>query len=61
VTSSRVTDSVEAVFRIEHARIIAGAARIVRDVGIAEELAQDTLVIALEVWPRSGVPDNPCA
>ncbi|MFG2983522.1 RNA polymerase sigma factor [Streptomyces sp. NPDC048258] len=53
--------AVEAVFRIESARIIAGVARIVRDVGIAEELAQDALVAALEQWPRSGVPDRPGA
>jgi RNA polymerase sigma factor (sigma-70 family) len=50
---------VEAVWRIESARIIAGLARLVRDVGLAEELAQDTLVIALEQWPVTGVPDHP--
>ncbi|MBT2468664.1 RNA polymerase sigma factor [Streptomyces sp. ISL-66] len=55
------TRAVETVFRIESARIIAGVARIVRDVGIAEELAQDALVAALEQWPRSGVPDKPGA
>jgi RNA polymerase sigma factor (sigma-70 family) len=49
------------VWRIESARIIAGLARIVRDVGLAEELAQDALVAALEQWPGSGVPDNPGA
>lgn len=49
------------MYRIESARIIAGVARIVRDVGIAEELAQDALVAALEQWPESGVPDNPGA
>ncbi|MEV6394166.1 RNA polymerase sigma factor [Streptomyces sp. NPDC051907] len=53
--------AVEAVFRIESARIIAGVARIVRDVGIAEELAQDALVAALEQWPESGVPEKPGA
>ncbi|MCM2412287.1 RNA polymerase sigma factor [Streptomyces sp. RKAG290] len=53
--------AVETVFRIESARIIAGVTRIVRDVGIAEELAQDALVAALEQWPESGVPDNPGA
>ncbi|MFI9062150.1 RNA polymerase sigma factor [Streptomyces sp. NPDC053429] len=53
--------TVETVFRIESARIIAGVARIVRDVGIAEELAQDALVAALEQWPRAGIPDNPAA
>jgi RNA polymerase sigma factor (sigma-70 family) len=54
-------NAVETVFRIESARIIAGVARIVRDVGIAEELAQDALVAALEQWPESGVPDKPGA
>ncbi|MDF3146786.1 MULTISPECIES: RNA polymerase sigma factor [unclassified Streptomyces] len=53
--------TVETVFRIESPRIIAGVARIVRDIGIAEELAQDALVAALEQWPRDGVPDNPGA
>ncbi|MFD3481769.1 RNA polymerase sigma factor [Streptomyces sp. NPDC058665] len=53
--------AVEAVFRIEQSRIIAAVARVVRDVGIAGELAQDALVAALEQWPRSGVPDNPGA
>ena len=59
-----VTDAqgaVDAVWRIESARIIAGVARIVRDVGLAEELAQDALVAALEQWPESGVPNNPGA
>ncbi|MFI1175575.1 RNA polymerase sigma factor [Streptomyces melanogenes] len=54
-------DAVEAVFRIEAPRVIAAVARIVRDVGIAEELAQDALVAALERWPGTGVPDNPGA
>jgi len=49
------------VWRIESARLIAGLARIVRDVGVAEELAQDALVVALEKWPETGVPDNPGA
>ena len=53
--------AIDAVFRIESARLIAGLARIVRDVGVAEELAQDAMVIALEQWPESGVPDNPGA
>ncbi|MFF1306950.1 RNA polymerase sigma factor [Streptomyces sp. NPDC058307] len=52
---------VETVFRMESPRIIAGVTRVVRDVGIAEELAQDALVAALEQWPRDGVPDNPGA
>lgn len=53
--------TVEAVWRIESARLIAGLARMVRDVGLAEDLAQDALVAALERWPSSGVPDNPGA
>src|ERR1700736_2118970 len=53
--------AIDAVWRIESARIIAGLTRIVRDVGIAEELAQDALVAALEQWPGSGIPDNPGA
>jgi len=53
--------AIEAVWRIESARVIAGVARIVRDVGLAEELAQDALVAALERWPQTGVPDNPGA
>ncbi|MBS0245357.1 MAG: sigma-70 family RNA polymerase sigma factor [Proteobacteria bacterium] len=53
--------SVETVFRIEQARLIAGLTRMVRDVGLAEELAQDALVTALSEWPRTGVPDNPGA
>ena len=53
--------AIDAVWRIESARLIAGLARIVRDVGQAEELAQDALVAALEQWPESGVPDNPGA
>jgi RNA polymerase sigma factor (sigma-70 family) len=60
-SSGTVDDAIRAVFRIESARLIATLARIVRDVGVAEELAQDTLVLALEEWPRSGVPDNPGA
>lgn len=53
--------AIETVFRIESPRVIAAVARTVRDVGIAEELAQDALVAALEQWPRDGVPDNPGA
>ena len=53
--------AIEAVWRIESARLIAGLARIVRDVGLAEDLAHDALVIALEQWPASGVPNNPGA
>jgi RNA polymerase sigma factor (sigma-70 family) len=53
--------AIDAVFRIESARLIAGLARIVRDVGLAEDLAQEALVAALERWPESGVPDHPGA
>ena len=53
--------AIEAVWRIESARLVAGLARLVRDVGLAEDLAQDALVAALERWPESGVPDNPGA
>jgi RNA polymerase sigma factor (sigma-70 family) len=53
--------AIEAVFRIEQAKLIAGLARMVRDVGVAEELAQDALVAALEQWPQSGIPDKPGA
>jgi RNA polymerase sigma-70 factor (ECF subfamily) len=56
-----VSRTIEAVWRIESARLIAGAARLVRDVGLAEDLAQEALVAALEQWPESGVPDNPGA
>src|SRR5947208_4180808 len=61
MTASDTHRAIEAVWRIESARLIAGLARIVRDVGRAEELAQDALVAALEQWPESGVPDNPGA
>ncbi|MFL9683150.1 MULTISPECIES: RNA polymerase sigma factor [Streptomyces] len=56
-----VENTLETVFRMESARIIATVTRVVRDVGIAEEIAQDALVAALEQWPRSGVPDRPGA
>jgi len=61
VTTTPTHRAIDAVWRIESARIIAGLARIVRDVGLAEELAQDALVAALEQWPESGIPDNPGA
>jgi RNA polymerase sigma factor (sigma-70 family) len=61
VSDGAVNRSVEAVWRIESARLIAGLARMVRDVGWAEDLAQDALLAALERWPQSGVPDNPGA
>ena len=53
--------AIDAVWRIESARLIAGLARLVRDVGLAEDLAQDALLAALEQWPQSGIPDNPGA
>jgi RNA polymerase sigma-70 factor, ECF subfamily len=56
-----VNRTIDAVWRIESARLIAGVARLVRDVGVAEDLAQEALVAALEQWPESGVPDNPGA
>jgi len=59
--ASDTNRAIETVFRIESPRLIAGLARIVRDVGVAEELAQDALVTALERWPATGVPDNPGA
>ena len=61
MTTAATHRAIDAVWRIESARLIAGLARIVRDVGVAEELAQDALVAALERWPESGVPDNPGA
>lgn len=61
MSSSDIHQVIDAVWRIESAKLIAGLARIVRDVGVAEELAQDALVAALERWPESGVPDNPGA
>ncbi len=61
MTTPDVRRTIEAVWRIESARLIAGLAAIVRDVGIAEDLAQDALVAALERWPQVGIPDNPGA
>jgi RNA polymerase sigma-70 factor (ECF subfamily) len=61
VTATDTHRTIDAVWRIESAKLIAGLARMVRDVGIAEDLAQDALVAALEQWPQSGVPDNPGA
>jgi RNA polymerase sigma factor (sigma-70 family) len=61
VTATDTHRAIEAVWRIESARIIAGLTRILRDVGLAEEVAQDALVAALQRWPESGVPDNPGA
>src|SRR3954466_7909010 len=56
-----VQRTIDAVWRIESAKLVAGLVRIVRDVGLAEDLAHDALVAALERWPQSGVPDNPGA
>jgi RNA polymerase sigma-70 factor, ECF subfamily len=53
--------TIEAVWKIESTRLIAAIARVTNDIGIAEELAQDALVTALEVWPEEGIPDNPGA
>jgi RNA polymerase sigma factor (sigma-70 family) len=61
VSTAETHRAIEAVWRIESAKVIAHVARIVRDVGVAEELAQDALVAALEHWPERGVPDNPGA
>jgi RNA polymerase sigma factor (sigma-70 family) len=61
VTATDTHRAIETVWKIESARLIAGLARMVRDVGLAEELAQDALVAALEQWPESGIPDNPGA
>ena len=60
-THAGILGAIDAVFRIERAKLIAGLARMLRDVGLAEELAQDALVSALEQWPRSGIPDKPGA
>ncbi len=61
MTATDTHGAIDAVWRIESARLIAGLARIVRDIGLAEDLAQDALVAALQQWPESGVPDNPGA
>jgi len=61
VTAGETHPAIEATFRIERARLIAGLARVVRNLDVAEELAQDALVVALAEWPRTGVPANPGA
>ena len=61
MTAADTHRAIEAIWRIESPRLIAGLARTVRDVGLAEDLAQDALVAALETWPETGVPDNPAA
>jgi RNA polymerase sigma-70 factor, ECF subfamily len=61
VTADEIHRTIDAVWRIESARLIAGLTRIVRDIGLAEDLAHDALVAALEKWPESGIPENPGA
>ena len=61
MTATDTHRTIDAVWRIESAKLIAGLARMVRDVGLAEDLAQEALVAALEQWPESGIPDNPGA
>ena len=61
MTATEAHRAIDAVWRIESAKLIAGLARMVRDVGLAEDLAQESLVAALEQWPESGIPDNPGA
>ncbi len=61
MTAAETHKTIDAIFRIEQAKLIAGLARMVRDVGLAEELAQDALVAALETWPKSGLPEKPGA
>ena len=61
MAATEIHQTIETIFRIEHARLIAGLARMVREVSLAEELAQDALVTALAEWPKAGVPNNPGA
>jgi RNA polymerase sigma factor (sigma-70 family) len=61
MANAATREAIEAVWRIESARLIGGLVRVVRDVGLAEDLAQEALVTALERWPESGIPDNPGA
>ena len=61
MTATDTHRAIDAIFRIEQAKLIAGLTRMVRDVGIAEDLAQEALVAALDQWPKSGIPDNPGA
>src|SRR5512139_3021454 len=61
MTPSSIHRTIDAVWRIESAKLIAALSRIVRDVGLAEDLAQDALVIALERWPEMGIPNRPGA
>ncbi|WP_144461218.1 sigma factor [Siminovitchia fortis] len=59
--NAEIHRKIDAIWKIESARILTGLTRMVQDVGLAEDLAQDALVIALEKWPKTGVPDNPGA
>src|ERR1700743_1028938 len=61
MNNADVSRSIDAIWRIEAARLIAALTRMLRDVGLAEEFAQDALVTALEQWPRTGIPDRPGA
>ena len=61
MTAADITRTIDAIWRIESARLIAGLARMVRDIGLAEDLAHDALVTALDQWPKQGIPDNPGA
>ncbi|WP_054955722.1 RNA polymerase sigma factor [Paenibacillus dakarensis] len=61
MTDSAARRTIEAIWRIESSKIVAGLTRMVRDIGLAEDLAQDSLVIALERWPETGIPENPGA
>ena len=61
MSQSDIVAIIGAVWRIEHARIIASLARSLRDVGLAEEMAQEALVSAMEKWPSTGIPDRPAA
>ena len=61
MTAGGTRKAIEAAWRVESARLIGGLVRMVRDVGLAEDLAQEALVIALERWPEAGIPDNPGA
>src|SRR3954463_6534601 len=61
MTTTNIHRTIDAVWRIESAKLIAALTRLVRDVGLAEELAQDAFVIALQQWPESGIPKNPGA
>src|ERR1051325_7797765 len=61
MTSADTLRTINAIFRIEQAKLVAGTARIVKDVGLAEEIVQEALVAALERWPAQGLPENPGA